>query len=201
MDQANQTAATPRAQAGTGKWLLRIFLGAFLLAVAAPVAFALAILHISGDTRALRNAAIHGDDARWKKTIELNIGSAPFTLARMALPFVKIDPVAKEAFTALRGVEFSVHELTGSEPDRARILTEADARMTRRGWDRVVAVLNKDATVAVYTQGEPGEDLRISALVLAGRQMVAVTGRGNLEPIFDLAMRKAEQEGLPRRAR
>jgi hypothetical protein len=194
-------AEPPRPRAGVGKWLLRIFLGSFLLAIAAPVAFAFALLHISGDTRALRNAAIEGDSATWKKRIELSVGSVPLAFVRMALPFVHIDEDAKTAFSSLRGVEFSVHELTSSEPDRARVIAEADARMTKRGWERAVAVLNKGAAVCVYTQGEPGDDLKISALVLNDRHMVAVTGRGNLEPIFQLAMKKAAEEGLPLRAR
>jgi hypothetical protein len=93
-------------------------------------------------------------------------------------------------------VEVSVHELTSSRPDRARILTDADARMSKRGWDRVVMVLEGQTAVAVYTQAEQSGDLKISALVLEGRQMVAVTGRGNLEPIFELAMKKAEGQGF-----
>lgn len=195
------TAITPRPRAGVGTWLLRIFLGAFLLAVAAPVAFALALLHISADTRALRNAAIEGDNATWKKRIELHVGTIPFAAARMALPFVHIDEDAKTAFSALRSVEVSVHELTSSEPNRGRVIAEVDARMSKRGWERVVAVLNRDCAVAVYTQGNPGDDLEISALVMNERHMVAVTGRGNLEPIFQLAMKKANEEGLPARAR
>jgi hypothetical protein len=181
-------------QSGAGKWLLRVFLGCFLLAVAAPVALALALLHLSGDTRTLRNAAVHGDSAQWKKKIELNVGSLPFAVGRMVLPFVKIDEEAKMAFSAVRGVEVSVHELTSSEPDRARVMNEADLRMTKRGWERAVLVLNPDAAVSVYTQGEAGSDLKISALVMAERHMVAVTGRGNLKPIFDLAMQKAGEK-------
>lgn len=190
-----------RPSAGLGTWLLRIFLGCFLLAVGVPIALAVALLHLSGDTRALRNAAIEGDSATWKKRIELHVGAIPFAAARMALPFVRVDEDAKTAFSSLRSVEFSIHELTSSEPDRARVIAEADARMSRRGWDRVVAVLNRDTAVSVYTQGEPGDDLKISALVLNARHMVAVTGRGNLQPIFQLAMKKATEEGLPRRNR
>jgi hypothetical protein len=183
-------------RASVGKWLLRIFLGCFLLAVAAPVAIAFAVLHISGDTRALRNVVIHGDDARWRKQIELNLGSLPFTAARLAMPFIDVNPEVKLAVSAVRGLELSVHELKSSEPDRARILAESDAKMTKRGWDRVVAVLDGHTAVAVYTQTDGGAALNISALILDGRQMVAVTGQGNLQPLYELAMKKAGEEGL-----
>jgi len=191
----NSHPAPPRAS--VGKWLLRIFLGCFLLAVAAPVAIAFAVMHVSGDTRALRNTVIHGDDARWNKQVELNLGSLPFTLARVAMPFIEgVDPEIKMAVSAVRGLELSVHELKSSEPDRARILAEADVKMTKRGWDRVVAVLDGRTAVAVYTQTGRGNELNISALVLEGKQMVAVTGQGNLQPLYELAMKKVEEEGL-----
>src|SRR5207244_8951017 len=110
---------------------------------------------------------------------ELNVGRVPFAVARIVLPFVKMDNDARLAMTAVRDVEVSVHELTGSEPNRARILSEADKRMSQRGWDRVVGVLNKDVAVAVYAQGKADSDLKISVLVLNEKHMVAVTGRGN----------------------
>jgi len=186
----------PPQSASVGKWLLRIFFGCFLLAVAAPLAVALAVLHVSGDTRALRNAVIKGDDARWRKQIELNIGSIPFTAARLAMPFIEMPVEAKLAISAIRGVEFSVHELESSKPDAARILKEADERMTKRGWDRVVMVRDGREAVAVYVQPGTDSELKVSVLVLEGKQMVAVTGHGRLEPLFELAMKKADDEGL-----
>ena len=189
-----------RPSAGLGTWLLRIFLGCFLLAVGVPVALAIALLHLSGDTRALRDAAIEGDGATWKKRIELHVGAVPLAAVRVGLPFVHIDEDAKTAFSSLHSVEFSVHELASSEPNRARVIAEADARMSKRGWDRIVAVLNKDTAVSVYTQGAPGDDLKISALVLNDRHMVAVTGCGDPRPLLELAMKKAEEKGLPVRA-
>src|SRR6185295_2478075 len=100
------------------------------------------------------------------------------------LPFVKMDQDAKLAMTAVRDVEVSVHELTSSEPNRARILAEADKRMSKRGWDRVVGVLNDDVAVAVYAQGNADTDLKVSVLVLNENHMIAVTGRGNLQPLY-----------------
>lgn len=186
----------PPQRSNAGKWLLRIFLGCFLIAVAAPVCLALAILTISGDTRALRNSVVKGDDAQWHKKVELNIGSVPFAVGRMVVPFLDIDPDAKLAVSAVRALDVSVYELKSSEPNRARILTEADARMNKRGWDRAVAALNNDATVAVYTKGKPGDELKVSVLVLNERNMVAVTGSGRLEPVMEIAMRHASKEGL-----
>ena len=186
-----------------GKWLLRIFLGSFLLAIAAPIALAFAVLHVSGDTRVMRNAVIHGDGAKWQKQVEVNVGALPLWLARCVLPFTPAPPEAQQALSAVRSVEVSLHELRESYPDRARIMREADEKMRKRGWDRVVGVLDRDTAVAVYAQPESGSggNVKVSVLVLEGKQMVAVSGRAKLEPVFELAMEKANQTILAKHRR
>ena len=186
-----------------GKWLLRIFLGSFLLAIAAPIALAFAVLHVSGDTRVLRNAVIHGDGAKWQKQVEVNVGALPLWLARCVLPFTPAPPEAQQALSSVRSVEVSLHELRESYPDRARIMREADEKMRKRGWDRVVGVLDRDTAVAVYAQPESGSggNVKVSVLVLEGKQMVAVSGRAKLEPVFELAMEKANQTILAKHRR
>ena len=185
------------------RWLLRIFLGSFVLAVVAPIALAFAVLHVSPDTRALRNAVIYGDGARWKKQVEVNVGALPFWIARCVLPFTHAPAEAQQALSAVRSAEVSIHELREATPDRARILREADASMRKRGWERVVGVLEHDSAVAVYALPEDGSggNVKISVLVLEGKQMVAVTGRAKLEPVFELAMAKMEGEFLAKHRR
>ncbi|HUS36610.1 MAG TPA: hypothetical protein VM680_14755 [Verrucomicrobiae bacterium] len=193
----------PSPKASLRKWLLRIFVVSLLLALAAPVAIAVAIFHVSGDTRALRNAAIHGDGAQWQKQVEANVGFLPLSIARIILPFTPAPPEAQQAFSAIRSVEVSVHELRGSKPDHARILRDADEDMRKRGWDRVVAVLDHETVVAVYVTPDSGPEgkVKVSVLVVDGRQMVAVTGRANLQPVLDLAMNKAEEGFLNKHRR
>ena len=193
----------PTPKTSLRKWLLRIFVGSLLLAIATPVAIAVAVFHVSGDTRALRNAAIHGDGAKWKKQVEANVGFLPLSLARMVLPFTPAPPEAQQALSAIRSVEVSVHELRESQPDHARILRDADEDMRKRGWDRVVAVLEPNMAVAVYVTPESGRGgkVKASVLVVEGRQMVAVTGRANLQPIMDLAMDQAEEGFLKKHRR
>jgi hypothetical protein len=185
------------------KWLLRIFLGSFVLALAAPIALAFAVLHVSGDTRMLRNTVIHGDGATWQKQVELNVGFLPLWVARCVLPFTPAPPEAQQAFSAIRSVEVSLHELRASAPDRARIIREADEKMRKRGWDRVVGVVDRETAVAVYAQPESGRggNIKVSVLVLDGKQMVAVTGRAKLEPIMELAMSKANEGFLAKHRR
>jgi len=194
---------TPSPKTSLRKWLLRIFLGSFVLALAAPIALAFAVLHVSGDTRMLRNTVIHGDGATWQKQVELNVGSIPLWAARCVLPFTPAPPEAQQAFSAVRSVEVSLHELRASAPDRARIIREADEKMRNRGWDRVVGVVDRETAVAVYAQPESGRggNVKVSVLVLDGKQMVAVTGRAKLEPIMELALSKANEGFLAKHRR
>src|SRR5829696_4699828 len=99
---------TPSPKTSLRKWLLHIFLGSFVLALAAPIALAFAVLHVSGDTRMLRNTVIHGDGATWQKQVELNVGSIPLWAARCVLPFTPAPPEAQQAFSAVRSVEVSL---------------------------------------------------------------------------------------------
>src|SRR5689334_13364356 len=85
---------TTSSKTALRKWLLRIFLGSFVLAIAAPVAVAVAVLRLSPDTRVLRNAAIHGDGAIWQRQVEVSAGALPFWLARFVLPFTPAPPEA-----------------------------------------------------------------------------------------------------------
>lgn len=194
---------TPSPKTSLGTWLLRIFLGSFVLALVAPVALAFAVLHVSAETRALRNAVVQGDGATWKKQVEVNVGALPLWVARCVLPFTPAPPEAQQAFSAVRSVEISLHELRDSEPDRPRIMREADEKMRKRGWDRVVGVLDRHTAVAVYARPEKssGGNVNVSVLVLEGKQMVAVTGRADLEPLFELAMAKANQTILAKHRR
>ena len=194
---------TPAPRTSLHKWLLRIFLGSFVLALAAPIALAFAVLHVSSDTRVLRNAAIYGDGAKWQKQVEVNVGSLPLWAARCVLPFTPAPPEAQQALSAVRSVEVSLHELRESEPDRARIMREADEKMSKRGWDRVVGVLDEKTALAVYALPESGHggNVKVSVLVLDGKQMVAVSGRAKLEPLFDLAMSKANEQFLAKHRR
>jgi hypothetical protein len=194
---------TPTPKSTLSKWLLRIFLASFVFAVTAPVAIAFAVLHVSGDTRVLRNAVIHGDDAKWRKQVEVNVGWLPLWIARCVIPFTPAPPEARQAFSALRSVEVSVNELRESQPDRARMLREADENMRKRGWDRVVGVLDHHTAVAIYAHPETGwgGNVKVSVLVVDGKQMVAVSGSAKLQPVLDLAISKAEEGFLAKHRR
>jgi hypothetical protein len=179
----------------------RVCVGLALLMIAAPVMFAVAVMNIDGETKALQNAVISLEPDNWQKQFELDLGSAPFFLARMVAPMIKeIPPEAQAAISAVRDAEFSIYQLKGDFPDTAKALAKADAKMEGRGYYRVTGVCERDALVAIYVHEKTKsiDDLRVSALVIADRQLITIGAEANLEQVMDLAMREANKH-LPAR--
>lgn len=190
-------AAAVVTQPGGGwKIFWRVCLGLLLLMIAAPVMFAVAVLNIDGETKALKNAVISLEPDNWQKQFELDLGAAPFFLARMVAPMIKeIPPEAQAAIGAVRDAEFSIYQLKGDFPDTANVLAKADAKMEGRGYYRVTGVCERDALVAVYVHEKTKslDDLRVSVLVIADRQLITVGAEANLEQVMEFAMREANK--------
>ena len=86
------------------------------------------------------------------------------------------------------------------------MLGAADSAMNRRGWDRVVGVLDGEDMVAVYVSSKTTSCrlLECCVVVFDGEQMVVASARGNLEPLLKLTqnrfnIREAEQHFAQRR--
>ena len=64
--------------------------------------------------------------------------------------------------------------------------------MADRHWDRTVTVIGRDEMVMVFSPAEKENSSNIGAFVfvLNGRDLVLVSGRGNLDPIVELARTK-----------
>ena len=73
------------------------------------------------------------------------------------------------------------------------MLSAADAAMAGRGWDRLVGVLHGHELVAVYAPREirSAQDVKFCLVVMDGRELIVAAARGNLEPLADLAWRRA----------
>ena len=162
----------------------------------AVIAFLLTgCLRLSSDTKNLRNTLTQSLAAGWQKEVELNIGSGTLGAARFGLSFARLEPEARAALRALHGAEVGVYRLAPGRPvvDRAALLTAADGAMAGRGWDRLVGVVNPREFVAIYVPGQLRSPRAVTAcvVVLEERQLVIVSARGNLEPLWQLALREA----------
>jgi len=80
------------------------------------------------------------------------------------------------------------------ELKRAVILSAADKAMARRGWDRIVGVLNQGEFVAIYVRHDlrSTRNVRVCLLTLSGEGMVVASARSNLEPLMEMAFKRVE---------
>jgi hypothetical protein len=155
---------------------------------------------VSSETRALRDVALEFGVEGADEKIELGVGFFTVGLAKLGTRFVEMPPEAHSILGSVKGVECSVYEISGQKRDLAELLTRADEAMDQEGCERVVGVIDNEQLVAVYVPREvtSHRNLSMSVMVLTQRELVCATARGDLEPVVQLALAKA-QEHLPKK--
>ena len=118
-------------------------------------------------------------------------------LARNDIALISdLDPEARTALHAVRGAEVGVYKLRAGHKElkRAVILSVADKAMARRGWDRIVGVMNQGEFVAIYVRHDARStrNVRVCLLTLNGEGMVVASARSNLEPLMEMAFKRVE---------
>lgn len=180
------------------RWL---FLGVFAAFALLVLALVLSFLP-AGEARAIRSAVASASDHKFDQKISFGVGWPVLGLGRLIAGFTDLNEDARAAFRAVRRADVSIQEL--QEPirreDRQAMLAAADRAMERRGWDRIVGVIEEDEVVGIYVpQGDvSGNDLKIAVFVLDGREMVVVSARCDLEPLLEIIERHGglEEHGL-----
>lgn len=185
----------PAAPRRISPWLVGI-LGLVLVTAALPVLVALGVwscIRVGGDARALRSAALRASGQRWDRQVEVSAGPVLLGLARLGIGFAPVERDARLALDAIRRAEVAVFKSRhrGATDSGMPVLQAADTTMTRRGWERLVGVVNHDATVAVYVPRDNRSDewLEACVLVLNDENLVIVSGRTELMPLLELAER------------
>jgi hypothetical protein len=142
---------------------------------------------------ALRASLMRDSRGEWQKKVGIHVGFFTTALVRGGSSFFKLPPEAKAAISGLRGAEVAVYKraVDLDEAKRGALLSSADETMTRRGWERVVAVCKDGKLVAIYTPRSGGRPSKVKfcIAVLDERNLVVVGVQGNLEPMLALANR------------
>ena len=171
---------------------LRCVLAVLLLLPILIAVEVVSCLHLSSDTRALRNSLIKSSGIAWRQRIALHAGGLTLSAVRAGLSFVHLDAGARAALQSVRGAEVGVYQLpSGAKlPDRTALLAAADAAMSARGWERMVGVMDGHDLVGVYLPGKTTFPRRMKCclMVFDGQEMVVVSARANLEPLFKYAL-------------
>jgi len=194
-------ASASSAAAGRQKfWLVTCYLLLVLGLFSLPLLGALGIasyFRLSSETRALRSSVMESVPGHWDKQVAVNVGGFTLGLARFVASFFNLPPEAKAAMQCLDGGDVGVYQLRGSSPavNYSGMLASADQAMKRRGWERMVGVVEGRQLVAVYLPHDLPSTKRIECcvVVLDGPDLVVVSAHGNAEALLAL-MRTATKD-------
>jgi hypothetical protein len=146
---------------------------------------------MSEDAAALRESVMTATGAEWEREVEIGVGALPLTLARAALSFLDLDSEARSALETVRDAHVGVYQGGGARhsASSSAVLTAADEAMSKRGWDRLVTVMDGDELVVVFVPEDlhSPRHVKVCVLVLDGAELVVVAARSNLEPLLELA--------------
>jgi len=156
----------------------------------------------SSDTRALREAAVETGLQGVEHKFELGLGSLVLAPVRLAARFVELPPEGQMAATSLHGAECSIAEFDRRTRPLGDILAAADETMIRRGFERLVGVIDDQHLVAVYVPStmRSAKNIQANVLVLDEHQLVCAGVRGDAREILQFAWAKAREEIPSRRA-
>ncbi|MBC8002705.1 MAG: hypothetical protein H7X97_08965 [Opitutaceae bacterium] len=198
--QANSSASTIHREWLT---LFAIVMGLAVITLIALVIGVTGYFRLGGDTAALRRVVAEATGQRWSKKVEFNIGSWTTSVAQLGTGFIDMDARAREVLNGVRSAEAGVYRLSQPLDSRksADLMAATDLAMTARGWDRVVGVRNRDATVIAYVPREAmsPDDVTVCFIVVHGRDVVVGQGRASLEPLISLwRMEQDRPQGFAR---
>lgn len=156
------------------------------------------MFRLGSEATTLRQTVMNSVPGVWEKKIALRVGGIATGLVRLGSGFFKLEPEPRAALATIHGAEVGVYALR-DEPglvNVSAILARMDKAMSRRGWDRGVGVGKEHELVAVYfpRQGLSPRRAKCCVVVFQGRDLVVVSARGNLEPLFQLASGRLDRE-------
>lgn len=175
----------------------RFWLGAFAVLLVSPFvllgALALLVLsslYVGSDVAALRRSVMPASASGWHKQVEVSVGWFPVMLAKAGLRFAPLPPEARIALRAAKSAEVVVYERPAHDRplDQSALLLKADETMRRRGWDRIVGVVDHDELVAIYTPTglDSARNMKACVLVLNRENLVVVSAAADLRPLMEL---------------
>ena len=184
-------AARP-ARRGPSMFLTILGLSFLLVAVAAVLVIwgVISYFRVGADVRALRDGFQQSAPGAWSRNIEINVG--PFTTGLVRSVLVadnQMEPEARAALNSVQAGQVGVYELAGdARLESAAAFAAADRAMSRRGWDRLVAVVQGDNQVVVYAPLDPGPgtELSLCFAVLHERQLIVGQARADLQMLEPL---------------
>jgi hypothetical protein len=158
---------------------------------------AVSYLTLDRDVRTLRHHVMAATDADWCTKAQVSVGRVTLGMVGQALRFVDHKDV-EDARLALRSVKHASVGVYERSSDRQEwsseeLFVKTDRAMQKRGWTRLVGVVDKREAVLVYVQDDvdEGEPITLCIAVASGRELVVVSTSVDPDALGDLVARHA----------
>ena len=186
MADASSSATAPRRNRFRN-WFLIIMAAAMLVAVVE----AAGIFFLSKEAKKLQLAINTDLDFGTSTKFQLSVGPGLLGVGRMAAHWIDDIPTeVHQVMGAVKEASVGVYELDRSPTatERGNMMRITDQRLGLKGWQRIVAVNEKNETVLIYTPIESGDEaeLRVCIAVCDGRDLVVVSATTSIESLSAL---------------
>jgi hypothetical protein len=172
-------------------WLLGLVLSPFVaLAIVTVGAF-----RLNREAAALRREIVSATGGGWHTKIQFSVGPAILGAVRACVACIHdVPPEARAALRSVRFASVGVYERSAAV-ELAQcdgLLAEADRLMARRGWTRIVGVIDAKDTVLIYlpVNEQQAEPSRLCLAVYSGRELVLVSAGFDGHELAELALRE-----------
>lgn len=176
----NSAAQIPSCSRRFLRWLM-IGVG---LCLAPFVVLALVVasyLSLEGDAAVLRREVMAATGSKWNTKVQVSVGRATLNAVNFGMGFVHDNGVAdaRSALTAVRRASVGVYDRAAGDPSATRetLFRNTDQAMRKRGWSRLVGVVNAKDTVLIYAPQNmaAGDVMEICLAVISGKQLVVAS--------------------------
>jgi hypothetical protein len=172
-------------------WILGLVLTPFVM-LGIMIA---SVIQLNGDATALRKFFMAATGDHWHTKVQVSVSPVLASLVRTGVSFIHdLPPEAGAALRAVRSASVGVYEQSGPAAPGApgRLIVEADEIMTRRGWIRVLGVVDEKNTVLIYlpARRQAAMPSRMCLAAYSGRELVVVAAGFDAEMLGNLVARE-----------
>jgi hypothetical protein len=152
-------------------------------------------LTLNRDAAVLRQHVMAATNAEWNTKVQMSIGSTTLGAIRNGLSFVHDRHVvdAQQALAAIGHASVGVYERSSGPADwsRDQLFVDTDRAMQKRGWSRLVGVVDHKDTVLIYVPRDMKDDgpVDICVAVVSGRELVVASTSVDPAQLTDLVAR------------
>ncbi len=177
-------------------WVLGICLAPFVILGIAVAS----VVTLSRDASILRRHVMAATDADWHTKVQMSVPGVLLGVVRSGMCLVHNSRQASEledaklALRAVKRVSVGVYELDQGDHtnwSREQLFAETDKAMQKRGWVRMVGVIDDKDTVLIYTPQDmdPGEPVDICLAGVSGNELVVCSTSVDFDELAKLAER------------